>query len=40
VRKIKVKQLWEQKWHKHYDTQRSLGMDASWWGPWLGQEGN
>ena len=40
VRRIKVKQLWEQKWHKHYDTQRSLTMNASWWGPWLGEEGN
>ena len=40
VRKLKVRQLWEQKWHKYYDTQRSLSMNASWWGPWLEQEGN
>ena len=35
VRKLRVKELWSQKWHKEFDTQKAQTMPASWWGPWL-----
>lgn len=40
IRKVKVKRLWELKWHKHYDTQQALKMSDTWWGDWLGKEGS
>lgn len=36
VRKVKVRDLWSQRWHKGYDTTRSTRMSADWWGDWLG----
>ena len=39
VGKLRVKQLWELKWHREYDTSRVLHAPESWWGPWLGKAG-
>ncbi len=38
VRKVNVKDLWDLKWHRDYETQRAQRMTAAWWGPWLGQQ--
>jgi len=35
VRKVRVKELWQLKWHRQYDTNRVLYAPESWWGPWL-----
>ncbi len=35
ARKVRVKQLWGQSWHKGYPTERVLRMTDDWWGPWL-----
>jgi len=35
VRKVRVKELWELRWHRQYDTNRVHHAPASWWGPWL-----
>ena len=37
VRKVRVKELWELKWHRRYDTNRIQLAPDSWWGPWLGK---
>jgi prepilin-type N-terminal cleavage/methylation domain-containing protein/prepilin-type processing-associated H-X9-DG protein len=39
VRKVRVKGLWELKWHRKYDTNRIHYAPESWWGPWLGKAG-
>jgi len=35
VRKVPVRELWELKWHRTFDTKKVLEQDDSWWGPWL-----
>lgn len=37
VRKVRVKDLWRQKWHKTYDIRRVDEQKDTWWGPWLGK---
>ena len=36
VRSVRVRELWELKWHRQYDTNRVRHAPASWWGAWLG----
>jgi prepilin-type N-terminal cleavage/methylation domain-containing protein len=38
VRKVRIKELWDLKWHRDYDVRRAQTMSPSWWGPWLGKE--
>lgn len=39
VRTVRGKELWELKWHRHYDTNRVRHAPDSWWGPWLSKVG-
>jgi len=39
VRKLRVRQLWELKWHREYDTNRVHYAPVTWWGPWLEKVG-
>ncbi len=38
ARKVKVKDLWDLKWHVGYPTGRGRQQSESWWGPWLSKE--
>jgi prepilin-type N-terminal cleavage/methylation domain-containing protein/prepilin-type processing-associated H-X9-DG protein len=38
VRKLRVRDLWGQRWHKSYDVSHILSVPDSWWGPWLRKE--
>ncbi|MFC1652221.1 type II secretion system protein [Planctomycetota bacterium] len=40
ARKVRVRELWDLRWHKEYDVRRADSFDASFWPDWIRVLGN